>query len=71
MTFRKLTALAIVGAMRRKDQVVFATNVCFALLVVGLAALNFVAIERAATDGKMSPINVAAITTAPGIPATK
>jgi hypothetical protein len=71
MTIKKLSALALVSAMRRKDRVVFAAHICFALLVVALAALNVVAIERAATDGKMSPINVAAVATAPGIPATK
>jgi hypothetical protein len=61
MTMKKLSALAIADAMRRKDQLVFATHVCFALIVIGLVALNLVALEDAATGGAMSPINVAAI----------
>lgn len=70
MIFKKLSALAIVGTMRRKDQLVFAAHVCFALLVVGLIALNLVALEGAATRGTMSPINVAATAMKTGIPVT-
>jgi hypothetical protein len=66
MTPRKLSAPAIIRATQRKDQVAFAANACFALLVAGLAALNVVVIESAATAGKMSPINVAAIATGEG-----